>query len=346
MSFARRHRRKLLLVYVLAASAGVMAAWYLTSPGRTLSHDGKTLNEWLDVLDDTRPINTVKADGGKTFVESREAFLQIGEWAAPPLAWRLKAKPSFYETHLFHRLPAWMKARLPAPRSMGTMNMIRNRSYSVLRTMGPAARRAVPQLRKQLARGDTTQRGNAAALLGSIGPDAVSAVPLLAGALEDPDRSIRLHACDSLGKIGCAPAIAVPALQSALENGRVPFQDAVISLGQFGPAAAAAVPLIEKGLTNEVPQIRSYTARTLGRIGPASAPTVDALTAALRDRWWYVRENAAIALGRIGAKAGPALPLLETLSQADPNQDVRAAAEEAIRRIEGPLQEGKREAGN
>jgi HEAT repeat protein len=60
------------------------------------------------------------------------------------------------------------------------------------------------------------------------------------------------------------------------------------------------------------------------------------LRQALRQEREIVRLEASVALGEIGPRAVTALPMLEMLAEEDPSRTVRAAAEEAVRRIRPP----------
>jgi HEAT repeats len=62
-------------------------------------------------------------------------------------------------------------------------------------------------------------------------------------------------------------------------------------------------------------------------------PAVAALTGALKSPSANVRSGAAKALGQIGAAAEAALPVLKGLMRTDPEETVRTAAEEAVKRV-------------
>jgi HEAT repeat protein len=76
------------------------------------------------------------------------------------------------------------------------------------------------------------------------------------------------------------------------------------------------------------------------KIKPEDASLFDAaipkLRQALQREQELARLEAAVALGEIGPRAATALPMLEMLAEEDPSRTVRAAAEEAVRRIRPP----------
>ena len=122
----------------------------------------------------------------------------------------------------------------------------------ILRSIGPAAKAAVPALKQVLedTRGlghDKEQaRAEAAGALGSIGPAAQAALPALMHALDDDDdSSVRFNAALALAKIrGEISEERVVALIEALGDEDDPFkvQAAAEALGEIGlPAASAAI---------------------------------------------------------------------------------------------------------
>jgi hypothetical protein len=137
------------------------------------------------------------------------------------------------------------------------------------------------------------------------------------------------------------------------------------AIGTFGPKAKDTVPRLVKFLEDELkknaglPRYLTYEAAhnvhtvagTLGKIGPAAAPAVKTLLVALKDIDGYQNENfmgvqkvgfvrraAARALGQIGARE--ALIELRVSVMGDTEEDVRKAAQEAIKAIQaGPTRD-------
>lgn len=193
---------------------------------------------------------------------------------------------------------------------------------------------------------DAEARRRAIFALGAIGPDAGEAVPALAVILrEDPDAEARQQAALALSKMAPASRAAVPALAEALAD-EEPFvrMNAALALSRLRAEARPAVPALIEALKDEdnrtnvgrfAATIAEAVALALGRASAGSADAVPALTEALAAaRTVGMREARARALGEVGAEARPAVPQLQALLQ-DKNVDVRWAAEDALRKIEG-----------
>ena len=87
-----------------------------------------------------------------------------------------------------------------------------------LEKMGPAARPAIPALRRTLRDEEVTVRILAASTLGGLGPDAATAVPDLVAALQDKNEYVRVFAVTALGKIGTHARDGTGALRNALDD--------------------------------------------------------------------------------------------------------------------------------
>ena len=175
---------------------------------------------------------------------------------------------------------------------------------SALGKLGLKARAAEPQLLAALKHPEAGVRSNAAAALGQIGAKSPDAVAALIDLLKsDPERETRRSAAGSLGEIGPDAKAAIPALRAALKgDGRIGWWVAADALGKIG--GPDVVPILIEALTNPDEDIR-YTSMK--------------------------------ALGNLGALAKPAVPALEKSSQQDPRPHNRAAAADALRKIERAL---------
>jgi hypothetical protein len=106
---------------------------------------------------------------------------------------------------------------------------------------------------------DVDVRATAAQALGKIGPAAKKAVPDLLTALRDEDEDVRAAAAAALGKIGPVTKEVVPALTEALKDpAYIVRANAVGALGRIGPAANAATPAL-RALRNKCHQIWIHT---------------------------------------------------------------------------------------
>jgi HEAT repeat protein len=177
--------------------------------------------------------------------------------------------------------------------------------------------------------------------LGRVGVQAERDLPLLVELL-DPDLPwlARSLAVWEIGKLGPVAGAAAGDL-AALALDRESFGDvrwaATWALERLGPGAVhARSSLLALLGSDEEPDLRSQAAAALGALG-AGDEVVPDLAAALDDSDSLVREEAARALGRIGPEAEAAAPQLARLAAADEVRPVRAAAAEALRRLNGSV---------
>jgi HEAT repeat protein len=214
----------------------------------------------------------------------------------------------------------------------------------------------IQRLISNLSLPDAEDRGIAAQALGNIGSLAKLAIPSLIAKLKDEDKRVRIAVADAMRKIGELKA-QVPSLIELLEgNDKYICSLSASTLGKIGPAAKAAIPALIKALTDEDWGVASSAASALGSIGSGLLPAlIDALTYESRE----VRCHAANALAsKLRLRAVPALinalksedegfrrhaaSVLEAEAVAalreahnDSDEDVRNAAEEALKKILG-----------
>jgi HEAT repeat protein len=188
-----------------------------------------------------------------------------------------------------------------------------------------------------------------------FGADAKIAAPAVIKLLkDDKNAQVRCVAADFLGKCGADTALTVRALKAVAKTSGEPAIHAIAALKAFGPEAKAAVPELRVALQEKA--LRPYAAQALATIKGdglavleealqdkeddlrvevvvalrlAGKDGVPVLVIALRDKSAEVRLNAVDALGRLGPDAKDAEPAL-TEAKKDPEQAVRAAAEEAL----------------
>jgi HEAT repeat protein len=127
--------------------------------------------------------------------------------------------------------------------------------------------------------------------------------------------------------------VAIKSLESADPGERL---DALNDLVTLGPDAAPALPVIRKLVSSPDPTLRLHAAMTLARIDPTEAAPLPILIATLADPSPATRRIATQCLARLGPQAHAALdPLLKLVTAPDPDENVRAAALDAIGRL-GP----------
>jgi HEAT repeat protein len=204
-------------------------------------------------------------------------------------------------------------------------------AYRIKSVVGP---RIPPMIKKPFRRFfDPTQtildKHSAAEALRIIGTNGATAVPQLGTLLNDGNTLLSMTASRALAQMGPA---AVPELTSALTNQNFIIRAAACDgLATLGPAAAPAAARLAKIIETEVGPITSSAALALARIGESAVPVLLPL---FKDTNWSVRVSAAYALGCAGHAGKTAAPTLTELVTSDPHPKVRAAALDAMGRID------------
>jgi HEAT repeat protein len=172
----------------------------------------------------------------------------------------------------------------------------------------------------------------AASALGELGLKAKAAAPQLHAALKNPEvRGIAAHA---LAEIDANSLENITALIDLLKNDphKEARRSAAASLGKIGPAAKAAIPELRAALQGDAKGGWWVAADALAKIG--GAEVVPVLIEALANPDDDIRLTSMRALGNLGVVARPALMPLAKARQEDPRASNRAAAAEALRKIE------------
>jgi HEAT repeat protein len=243
---------------------------------------------------------------------------------------------------------------------------VRGMAAWALGRIGPAAESAIPLLSQTMhSRGHLAVRRASVESLGNFGASAKAVVPDLVKLLDDDDATTRVNTAVALWKIDRHPK-AAPALVEMLRHGKPPEPYlAAVALGQMQPDAAAVAPALIEALHSSDGDVRRAAARSLGQLGKVAFPAlgqaqalqdpqpearrlviealswmgpaaVNPLTAALKDKSPGVRHAAARALGNLGKEALSAeSALLAVVNDPQEEDDVRAAAFQARRRIRG-----------
>lgn len=216
----------------------------------------------------------------------------------------------------------------PEPEVMGG-------SLQGLISLGPDA---VPELTKALA--DKDLQVAAAAALGQIGMDATSAIPAIIAQLPGEDPGYRREAHFALAAMGPAAAAAVPELIKSLADDDLEVRySASYALGKLGPAAKSALPALKANVKSDDEFLRLASIWSMLSIAPnepgLAEMALPQLIDALDDERPLIRREAATALGELGPRGKQAIPALKKSVSVEPDPDVKAAAEEALKRIEG-----------
>jgi hypothetical protein len=180
-------------------------------------------------------------------------------------------------------------------------------------------------------------------LLAEIGAASRPALDAMIAGLSDEDPGYRSNAAMAIAALGGEAKAAVPALEKIVGDEAAAPETRYASayaLGRIGPDAASAEPLLRKLAESGDDMVATVGVWAALKIKPDDATLFDVaipkLRQALRQDRELVRLEASVALGEIGPRAVTALPMLEMLAEEDPSRTVRAAAEEAVRRIRPP----------
>ncbi|HZZ29086.1 MAG TPA: HEAT repeat domain-containing protein [Pirellulales bacterium] len=212
---------------------------------------------------------------------------------------------------------------------------VRANVVDAISSLGEAA---VPRLIKALENDD--MQALAVEVLRRLGPKAKDAVPALILEMKDPDPEYRREVEFALAAIGPASKAAVPTLIEHLtsDEPRVRYT-ACYALGKIGPDAAAAIPKLRDNVTSDDKFLKVASVWALLHIQPTDKAlqtmAVPLLAKSLEesDRE-LVKEESASALGMIGAAAKSAIPALQKAAQEAESPKVRAAAQEALKKIQ------------
>jgi HEAT repeat protein len=184
--------------------------------------------------------------------------------------------------------------------------VVQRAAIMALGKLGDRAALAEPSLRSILKDADPGKRQNAALALGELGKAAVPAVPALTEALEDADANVRRDVVRSLGNLGALAQEAIPSLAKHLQDKNAQVQeDVVLVLRQFGPLAASALP-------------------SLLELAESQAQSV------------ALRKSVLVTIEQVwpqGQKEPLAWKRLERIAQETKPQEVKQAANEALKKI-------------
>jgi HEAT repeat protein len=230
-------------------------------------------------------------------------------------------------------------------------------AQAILR-IDPNDKEALPTLIALVNNAEENGNGEEAlAALEELGSAAADAVPAIKSALRNKTYTVRSQAAEALATIAGKDAVPVLIEQMkweqrtgnerrSQEKAKPPSereywfdedievcQSIATALGRLGSDAAPAVPTLAAFMGNAELSSKDDAIEALGAIGPAAKDAVPQLTKELDDADADTRKITVAALGRIGPAAKAALPRLRQLADRDPDENVREAAQAAVRRI-------------
>ena len=197
--------------------------------------------------------------------------------------------------------------------------------------MGPAGKKLVPVVTKQLASSSAEARYAAVGFVNAMEPaEAAKQVPELTKLVADDQPLIRRRVGVVLEKLGPAAAPAADAIGKALskekdESVRDQFVDALMAMGPAAkPAVVGLAPIISDATASASLRIKVIAA--LVQADPGSKEAAAALVIAANDRDQYVRRAAAAAIGKLDPLPDDARAVLVKMLKSDSRADVMAAA--------------------
>jgi hypothetical protein len=217
------------------------------------------------------------------------------KWAAAAIVDGLATQPG-------PPIPALVNALRYERADAAVRDLVRQLAADSLRTLGPAAKEALPALERSLKTDQASGVRHAAALaLGAIGPEATAALTHALRAAVYEDRWPLIQALGALGAGGKgAVSTLVGVLQGPVLHDYLGVRrEAAASLGKIGSEAKAAVPALIAALRDEDWTIRSAAAAALPDIAPADSSAASALSDARTDESEWVRDAAERALARM-----------------------------------------------
>ena len=184
----------------------------------------------------------------------------------------------------------------------------------------------VQSIREYLTDPDRNVRATALNVL--VGLEVADSVELSRRALKDSDGFVRATAAKLLGDTKDSAHAELLAERLFEDADPIVRQRAAEALADVG--GPGAVEALARGIEDPIDRVRLAAVEGLRLLGPATAAS--GLVRLLRDDTiWEVRAQAARALGRTGDES--VVPALEE-ALGDPNEFVRAAAENALRMFE------------
>jgi HEAT repeat protein len=206
-----------------------------------------------------------------------------------------------------------------------------------LERIGPAARAAVPRLIEMLSDRYCCCAAEALAVLGRDDPAAAAAILTH---LETADRNLLEPVLNRVIELGPAAKAAVPRLAALLrqEKSDWHFRSRVAeALAAVGPGARSAVPALKEALSDRFESVRYPAAIALGQNGPAGKAALPVLLEAMCEEGaaWLWARNRRQGLRALAAIGRAAVPALTRVAQADPYEQARRDAAEALALIAG-----------
>ncbi|MCX6563675.1 MAG: HEAT repeat domain-containing protein, partial [Candidatus Aminicenantes bacterium] len=211
---------------------------------------------------------------------------------------------------------------------------VRAAALALLVISGDEGGRLVPIFTAGLKDPSAPERIRSAMALAKLGQRAQGSAGALMAALADSEGGVRSAAAQALGLVGPDPGLAVPKLVLlAKDPDAVVRQGAVFALGNM-KAGSEIQKVLLQAVEDPDPRVASEAVMSLWGYESASAATKPILLRSLKSRLKEIKLAALDVLAK-WKKAFPeeAKPILETLRAQDPDQEIKDAADQILRRF-------------
>jgi HEAT repeat protein len=218
---------------------------------------------------------------------------------------------------------------------------LRKKAMEALAGVGPRAHPAVPALTRMLRHRAPDLRLQAVKTLAALGPAAKPALPELLFLLEASDGPDKVQVAEAVCRAGGpADRVLLLLIENVQNHGDPDRQQQaarlLIDLGaKAKPALVRLVTLarVAGATPGYAAGLRPYAAWALWRLDGQSREAAHALVQALAESDPKSRQRALLLLGEMGREARLAIPAVRVALR-DPEDSVRAAAREALQKME------------
>lgn len=344
-------KRSLITVLGRVCLAGLLGLVVVTCSGREAVYQGKTVPEWIRLLDDFDPTARVRAvrvlaevpgsdrraaaalvqaledQSGLVRRESAAALSRVGGSVASLLAQGLVPPRPNVEHPAEHVLVMLGSAAVPALQDVFVSAPPGSRE-SVLRTVGRLqVLAAAPMLTAALQDEDATIRAEAVWGLGRLGAAAIPSLPHITERVADVSPRVRRAVAVALGMVARPSPEAAQALVTLLgDDDGVVRVAAARALGDIRSTDPEVLQLLDEALAGDDPALQLASARAVGQLASPTSATASSLAAALASSDSILADEAGWAMSRLGDPAVE--PLLAMAS--DRRKRVRGRAEAVL----------------
>jgi HEAT repeat protein len=214
----------------------------------------------------------------------------------------------------------------------------RRAMITALGAIGPDAREAAPALALAVRNGysgvDDLVGFEASAALGRIDSDGALSRQVVVAMLQDKDPDVRSRAAGMVRVLHPDMKSTIPALVAATKDASLAVRiEAMRSLAALRPEASVVMPALMAGLRDSDKYMRFYAANGLADYAADAKDAIKPLIEAVaKEKEPDARAREIRALRYLGPAAAEAVPMLTELLK-DPNKEVQAQAEKALKKI-------------